>query len=184
MEEFYLEVPSMNREKEVTEYCNELVKYNSDINGIEVLTRILHGYTFSETLDYSLRLGTEEHAKKLGKAQVKTYLLVRKNDNVVVGASNIRFNYPGGIRKFDGNIGYGIRPTERRKGYSKVLLYLTLLECKKLEFKKVKLVCEKSNIASNKTILSLGGVLKLSQVDPSDKILTNVYSIDLDKINK
>ena len=60
----------------------------------------------------------------------------------------------------------------------------TLLECKKLEFKEVKLVCEKSNIASNKTILSLGGVLKLSQVDPSDKILTNVYSIDLDKINE
>ena len=183
MEEFYLEVPSINREKEVIEYCNELVKYNSDINGIEVLTRILHGYTFHDTLDYSLRLGTEEYAKKLGKAQVKTYLLVRKNDNVVVGASNIRFNYPGGIRKFDGNIGYGIRPTERGKGYSKVLLYLTLLECKKLEFKEVKLVCEKSNIASNKTILSLGGVLKLSQVDPSDKILTNVYSIDLDKIN-
>lgn len=184
MEEFYLEVPSMNREKDVTEYCNELVKYNSDINGIEVLTRILHGYTFSETLDYSLRLGAEEYAKKLGKAQVKTYLLVRKNDNVVVGASNIRFNYLGGIRKFDGNIGYGIRPTERGKGYSKILLYLTLLECKKLEFKEAKLVCEKSNITSNKTILSLGGVLKLSQVDPSDKILTNVYSIDLDKINE
>lgn len=43
---------------------------------------------------------------------------------------------------------------------------------------------KKSNIASNKTILSLGGVLKLSQVDPSDKILTNVYSINLDKINE
>ena len=47
MEDFYLEVQSMNRENEITEYCNELVKYNSDINGIEVLTRILHGYTFS-----------------------------------------------------------------------------------------------------------------------------------------
>lgn len=184
MEEFYLEVPSMNRENEITEYCNELVKYNSDINGIEVLTRILHGYTFSDTLDYSLRFGTEEYAKKLGKAQVKTYLLVRKNDNVVVGASNIRFNYPCGIRKFDGNIGYGIRPTERSKGYGKVLLYLTLLECKKLGLEEVKLVCEKSNIASNKIVLSLGGVLKISEVDPSDKILTNVYSIVLDKINE
>ena len=98
MEEFYLEVPSMNREKEITEYCNELVKYNSDINGIEVLTKMLHGYTFHETLEYSLKLGTEEYARKLGKAQVKTYLLVRKSDNVVVGASNIRFNYPGGTK--------------------------------------------------------------------------------------
>ena len=41
MEEFYLETPSIKREKEIVEYCNELVKYNSDINGIETLTVIL-----------------------------------------------------------------------------------------------------------------------------------------------
>lgn len=38
MEEFYLEKPSIKRKKEIIEYCEELVKYNSDINGIEVLT--------------------------------------------------------------------------------------------------------------------------------------------------
>lgn len=43
MEEFYLEKPSIKRKKEIIEYCEELVKYNSDINGIEVLTGILHG---------------------------------------------------------------------------------------------------------------------------------------------
>ena len=86
------------------------------------------------------------------------------------------------MKKFDGNIGYGIKPTERRKGYSKVALYLSLLECKKLGFKEVSLTCENSNIASNKTILSLGGILKLSEVDPSDQILTNVYTINTEKI--
>lgn len=79
MEEFYLEKPSIKREKEIIEYCEELVKYNSDINGIEVLTGILHGQTFQETLDYCLKLETEEYAKRLKKAQVKTYLLVRKS---------------------------------------------------------------------------------------------------------
>ena len=128
-----------------------MVKYNSDINGIEVLTGILHGQTFQETLDYCLKLETEEYAKRLKKAQVKTYLLV-------------------------------IKPTERRKGYSKVALYLSLLECKKLGIKEVSLTCENSNIASNKTILSLGGILKLSEVDPSDQILTNVYTINTEKI--
>ena len=58
MEEFYLETPSIKREKEIVEYCEELVKYNSDINGIEVLTGILHGRTFKETLDYCLKLET------------------------------------------------------------------------------------------------------------------------------
>lgn len=184
MEEFYLEKPSIKRKKEIIEYCEELVKYNSDINGIEVLTGILHGQTFQETLDYCLKLETEEYAKRLKKARVKTYLLVRKSDNSVIGAVNIRWNHIGGMKKFDGNIGYGIKPTERRKGYSKVALYLSLLECKKLGFKKVRLTCENSNIASNKTILSLGGILKLSEVDPSDQILTNVYTINTEKIKK
>ena len=44
------------------------------------------------------------------------------------------------------------------------------------------MTCENSNIASNKTILSLGGILKLSEVDPSDQILTNVYTINTEKI--
>ena len=166
---------------EINEYCEELVKYNSDINGIEVLTGILHGQTFQETLDYCLKLETEEYAKRLKKAQVKTYLLVRKSDNSVIGAVNIRWNHIGGMKKFDGNIGYGIKPTERRKGYSKVALYLSLLECKKLGINEVSLTCENSNIASNKTILSLGGILKLSEVDPSDQILTNVYTINTEK---
>ncbi len=184
MEEFYLEKPSIKRKKEIIEYCEELVKYNSDINGIEVLTGILHGQTFQETLDYCLKLETEEYAKRLKKAQVKTYLLVRKSDNSVIGAVNIRWNHIGGMKKFDGNIGYGIKPTERRKGYSKVALYLSLLECKKLGIKEVSLTCENSNIASNKTILSLGGILKLSEVDPSDQILTNVYTINTEKNKK
>ena len=34
-------------------------------------------------------------------------------------------------KQFDGNIGYGIRPTERRKGYNKINLYLGLIEALK-----------------------------------------------------
>ena len=79
-------------------------------------------------------------------------------------------------------MGISVMELSQLKGYSKVALYLSLLECKKLGFKKVRLTCENSNIASNKTILSLGGILKLSEVDPSDQILTNVYTINTEKI--
>lgn len=41
MEQFYLEIPSFERKNEIIDYINELVFYNSDINGIEVLTKIL-----------------------------------------------------------------------------------------------------------------------------------------------
>lgn len=93
---------------------------------------------------------------------------------------NIRFNFNENINKFNSHIGYGIRPTERRKGYNKINLYLGLMKAKELRLKKVKLNCENDNIGSIKTIIALGGILKLSEIDPSDNILTNVYYIDVD----
>ena len=39
--------------------------------------------------------------------------------------------------------------------------------------------CEVSNIASSKTMKSLGGVLERSEIDPYDGILTSVYWIDV-----
>ena len=84
-----------------------------------------------------------------------------------------------------GNIGYGIRPTERRKGYNKINLYLGLLEAFKSGLDKVMLVCETNNIASVKTIESLGGVLEKKIIDPNDGLLTSFYWIDTkESINK
>ena len=63
-----------------------------------------------------------EYAKKLGRCQAKTFLLIRANDNKIIGTINIRWNLTEKLKQFGGNIGYGIRPTERRKGYNKVNL--------------------------------------------------------------
>lgn len=183
MNNFYLEIPNNKRKEEIIDYINELELYNSEINGIELLAKILEGYNFEETLENCLKRSNKEYAIKTGKNQVNTYLLIRKSDNKIVGAINIRLN--SGINKFNGNIGYGIRPTERRKGYNKINLYLGLLEAKKLGLEKVTLACESTNIASIKTIESLGGILNSSEIDPSDGILTNIYIINVkETINK
>ena len=185
MSEFYLDIPSRKWKNEISDYLNELVLYNSDINGIEVFNKMLNGYSFEEVLEYCLNLEKKEICNNLGKPQVKTFLLIRKEDERVVGAINIRWNYPNDMKKFTGNIGYGIRPSERRKGYNKINLYLGLVEANKIGLEHVKLVCEKDNIASVKTIEGLGGKLEFSEIDPDDGVLTNVYSFDvLDTINK
>lgn len=85
------------------------------------------------------------------------------------------------MKQFGGNIGYGIRPTERRKGYNKINLYLGLLEAQKLGLEEVMLDCETTNIASSKTMESLGGILKKTEIDPADGLLTSVYIIDVKK---
>ena len=181
MKQFYLEMPSLKRKKDIMDYINELVIYNSEINGIEVFAKILDGYTFEEVLEHCLNLENKEYAKKLGKAQMKTFLLIRKQDDKVVGALNIRWNLPEKSKQFGGNIGYGIRPTERRKGYNKINLYLGLIETQKIGLEKVKLVCDASNLGSIRTIEALGAKLIITEIDPSDGILTSVYLIDINE---
>ena len=88
------------------------------------------------------------------------YLLVRESDNRIVGSVNIRFQLNRMLdERFGGHIGYGIRPTERRKGYATEALKLALDVCRKHGLKSVKLGCLTNNIGSRKTILNNGGKL-------------------------
>ena len=185
MEKFYLEEPSQERKKDILDYLNEFVLYNSDVNGAGALDKILSGQSFEEALDRCLNMKNEEYAKKYGRCQSKTFLLIRKNDNKIIGTINVRWNLTETMKKFGGNIGYSIRPTERRKGYNKINLYLGLLEAQKLGLDRVMLDCDVNNLGSDRTMKSLGGVLERTEIDPYDGILTNVYWFDVDDcINK
>ena len=69
---------------------------------------ILDGYTFERALDRCLNMQYEDYAKENGRCQGKTYLLIRTNDNKIVGTINIRWNLSDEMKQFGGNIGYGI----------------------------------------------------------------------------
>lgn len=181
MEKFYFEIPSLERKNEIIEYLDEFVKYGSDINGSGSLDKIYYGYTFEEALDRCLKTEDEEYAKSVGRCQSRTFLLIRENDNKIVGTINVRWNLNEAMLRFGGHIGYGIRPTERRKGYNKINLYLGMLEAKKVGLEKVMLDCDVNNLGSDKTLKALGGKLERTEVDPSDGILTNVYWFDVDE---
>ena len=118
--------PSKEYEQEALEYINEFYEYNSDINGTGGLQRYLDNYDgWLEKLEEDrTRIPNEE------KVPAETYFLVRENDNKIVGMINIRLTLNENLKKFGGHIGYSIRPTERKKGYNKVNLYLGLLDRK------------------------------------------------------
>ena len=181
MERFYLEEPSLERKYEIIEYLDEFVKYNSNINGTGSLDKIYDGYTFEEALERCLNMKNEWYAKSINRVPGKTFLLIRKDDNKIVGTINIRWNLSEKMLKFCGHIGYGIRPTERRKGYNKIQLYLVLLEAQKLNLNKVMLDCSVDNLGSDKTIKALGGILERCELDEADNTMTNVYWINVDE---
>ena len=65
-----------------------------------------------------------------------TYFLIDENEKIV-GAINIRRELNDYLYKFGGNIGYGIRPSERKKGYATIMLKLGLEKCQELVTKTI-----------------------------------------------
>ena len=62
----------------------------------------------------------------------------------------------------DGNISYGVRVCERRKGYGSLILKLLMNKCLEFGMSEVCVSCLKENIASNGVIKNNGGILERS----------------------
>lgn len=155
VEKFYLERPTIARKKEAIEYINEFLENNSEIHGVGALDSYINNYE-----SWLKHLEKMRSITEIGKfVPAETFFLVRENDNKIVGMIDIRLMLNDSLKKYGGNIGYSIRPTERRKGYNKINLYLALKFCQKRSLKEVLLDCDSDNIASAKTMISLGGVL-------------------------
>ena len=176
---FYLEEPSIERKDEALEYLEEHRKFNSDINGTGGMDNCLDGLSYEQWLENLEKMKDSDYAESVNRCPSETFFLIRKDDNKIVGMINIRYKLNEVMLKFGGHIGYGIRPTERRKGYNKINLYLGLIKANEdFGLEKVMLDCSVDNLGSDKTIQVLGGVLERREVDPSDNNLTNVYWID------
>ena len=169
--------PLKEHEEDAINYIKEFYKYNSNINGSGGLDRYLDDYDgWLKKLENDRNCIPSEE-----KVPAETYFLVRESDNKIVGMINIRLCLNKRLSKFAGHIGYGIRPTERRKGYNKINLYLGLMEAQKIGLDKVMLDCDVENLGSSKTMEALGGKLERTEIDPYDGILTSVYWINVDE---
>lgn len=77
----------------------------------------------------------------------------------VIGAASIRHELNESLKQIGGHIGYGIRPSHRRKGNATELLRQALEIAREMDLKRVLLTCDKDNIGSAKTIINNGGLL-------------------------
>lgn len=181
MEQFRLIKPTLEYKDQAIEYIKEHNEYESEINGVGGLNRYLENYEgwldkLEKHRNYEV---TEENVP------AETFFLIRINDNKIIGTINLRLALNEKLRKFAGHIGYSIRPTERRKGYNKINLYLALQECKKHGLKRVMLACDKHNIASAKTIQAFDAELEREFYDDEMyHCMQQHYWIDVDKAIK
>lgn len=77
----------------------------------------------------------------------------------VLGQTSLRHRLSPGLEHEGGNIGYVIRPSERRKGYGTSILELVLQKAKTRGFDRVLITCDTDNTGSAKIIEKNGGKL-------------------------
>lgn len=110
---------------------------------------------FQEQLNIWAVDETDEVYKK-GFVPSTLYFLVHKKK--VIGAIHFRHELNDDLLCRGGHIGYGIRPSERKKGYAVKMLTMLLDIVKEKKYKKILITCDESNIASSKTIENANGI--------------------------
>ncbi len=109
-----------------------------------------------------------------------TYWLVDSHREIVA-VSNLRHALTDYLLRWGGHIGYGVRPAMRRKGYATEVLRQTLCRAKALGLRKIRLTCDKENVASARTILRNGGRFDEEEYMPEQHRIVARYWVSLDE---
>lgn len=156
MDKIILVKPDLSYADEIIKYKEESLAESPIINGSAGLDR----FSSIEIWFEELKKRSCEDTVPKGLVPSSTYLAVREKDNYIVGMIDIRHYLNEYLTQVGGHIGYGVRKTERNKGYAKQMLKLALEKCKELKIKRVLITCDEDNIASEKVILSANAKLE------------------------
>lgn len=116
------------------------------------------GRTFEE-MQHLWEYGTTEAIRGQGFVPATLYFLVDDNGRIY-GAAHLRHELNDDLRQYGGHIGYGIRPSERRKGYSTLQLKMMLDMLRDMGYERIMITCDDDNVGSYKTIEKNGGILE------------------------
>ena len=146
-----LRKPILSDKEKLLDY----IKEHHD-NG-EINISASNGITSMEYEMWLEKLKNDEEGKNIEWGISETYILV--DEIKVIGMLNIRYTLTVQRAEIYGHIGYGIRPTERRKGMATYMLKEALIKCQQRGMTEVIVGCYEDNIGSSKTIINNRGIL-------------------------
>ncbi len=140
----------------------------------------LHGGALLGSMDFEAWLKLTEENSSAETVHddwvvASTFFVMRESDERIIGMADIRHYLNHFLSSFGGHIGYGVRPTEREKGYAQKILRMALEYAADVGIDEAMAACYADNVASDKVIKKCGGVLKRSFEDEGKTV--NVYFI-------
>lgn len=176
MEEMYLVKPDLSMEKEIDLFRKEFLDFKEEkMPGCSDLEKFS---SVSEWIKHTRNISSQSTLPE-GSVLSDQYVYFRKNDSKIVGMIVFRKIKEGDYLDLMGNIGYSVRPSERRKGYAKRMLEDILPKCRELNFENICIICNKNNEGSKRVIKSCGGKLEKKLYYKSHSICEERYVIDL-----
>jgi predicted acetyltransferase len=136
-----------------------------------------HGLDFSdyarwvETIRRNAETGDETYGKSL--------MLLCLDGDRLVGLLSVRHDLTRGQSEIIGDIGYGVRPSERGKGYATAMLRHALDICREKGKTSVIVGCYKDNRISANIIQKCGGVLLFEKDNFTKGRLSQYFVIEL-----
>ena len=110
-------------------------------------------------------------------ATTSSYFVIDENGKLI-GATSLRHYLTVEGYQTWGHIGYGVRPSERRKGYAVLMLKMMLELAQEKKIYKVLIGVHDGNIGSWKTVEKCGGVLENTVLVSNDEEPIRRYWID------
>lgn len=176
----FLKEPTINEKEEIITICHELEatdavdKFEGMGNLKKALTEGYEKWLEQNELDKHIEDVKPEWSN------ATDYVLVDESGHVY-GCCSLRHHLKGDLLNIGGNISYGIRPTERGKGYGVLQLRLILEKAEALGLEKVLLTCRENNIGSKKTIERCYGIMDSPVPSRIPGIMELRYWIDVKK---
>jgi predicted acetyltransferase len=140
------------RDKEA--FCNAYLEFKES-GDFDFVSHYTEGMDFSSLLRI---LDDQENGRYLPEGYVPSTFLFAFVGSKLVGRVMIRHRLNDYLQKVGGHIGYGVVPSERRKGYAKKMSEKSIDFAQSIGIESILITCDENNIPSKRIIEKIGGV--------------------------
>jgi len=159
MDEIKLIMPSLEYGEDIFRFRQELIEAN-DVDSFAGYGSLRKFTNITEYLNITSKWMSVNTCPD-GNVPSNSYIAVRVKDKRIVGIIDLRHHIDHPILGlWGGHIGYTVRPSERGKGIAKEMLRLNLQNFRHRKIEKIMSTCSCDNLASEKVIVSNGGVFE------------------------